>query len=119
MRTARPTTADAGAYSAVGFVLLGGLLVSIAVMMLGLVIAAIDRTASTAQVLPLDQVLPRLGRGDPAAILDSGILLLFATPLVGVLVALIAFLHRRDAVFSWVTALLLVMLVIAFGVALH
>jgi uncharacterized membrane protein len=57
--------------------------------------------------------------GPAAAILDLGILLLFATPLAGILAAAAGFALERDWVFTGTTTLLLVMLAIAFIVALH
>jgi uncharacterized membrane protein len=105
--------------AAIGAVLLAGLLLSIAVMVLGLVLTAARGKVSASQVLPLDQVLPHLRSGDPAAVLDLGILLLFATPLAGVVVALFEFLRRRDGPFSVITLLLLLILAIGFAVALR
>lgn len=102
----------------VGIVLVGGLLFSIAVMILGLILSAIQGTGVT-HVLPLDRVLPQLAKGRPAAVLDTGILLMFAAPLAGVVTALIGFIDRRDARFTGVTAALLVLLVIGFAIALR
>lgn len=109
---------DSAAYTHVGFVLLGGLLISITVMSAGLIASAVvGGTAAT--VLPLDRVPARLGQGDANAILDLGILLLFATPLAGILTALVEFWIQRDRTFVLVTMGLLAMLAIAFAVALH
>lgn len=124
---------DSTLYRRVGFTLLIGLLVSIAVMAAGLL--AIPVTGGHACVLPLDQVVSHLGHsggacsaggnkageegGTAAAILDLGILLLFATPLAGVIVAVIGFALEKDWIFTGTTALLLVMLVISFAIALH
>lgn len=106
-------------YAQVGATLLVGLLLSIGVMTIGLVTAALRGGSSTSHVLKLDQVLPHLLSADSAAVLDLGILLLFATPLIAVLVALLNFLLLRDMVFAAVTAVLLLMLALAFGVALR
>lgn len=127
------TSLDRALYTRVGFTLLIGLLISIAVMVIGLLAVAITNGESC--VLPLDQVLPHLTHGGgkcsaggavtkrpggtAAAILDLGILLLFATPLVGVIVAAIGFARERDWVFTGTTVLLLAMLVVSFAVALH
>lgn len=103
----------------VGYTLLFGLWASIAVMLLGLILAAAKGGSASTRVLPLDQVLPQLVKGDPAAVLDLGILLLFATPLIGVLVALVQFVRHRDQPFVLITALLVVILAIGFAVALR
>jgi uncharacterized membrane protein len=111
-------TTDVDTYSRVGWTLLGALLVSIAVMVIGL-IAVIATGASASNVLPLDRIWAHLARGDASAILDLGILSLFAAPLLAVAVALLQFLLQRDRTFAFVAALLLVVLAVAFGVALH
>jgi uncharacterized membrane protein len=111
-------TRDRPTYTAVGWVLLGGLLLSIAVMVLGLILAA-ARGGSATTVFPLDQVLSQLSRGEAAAVLDLGILLLFATPLVGVLAALIRFAIEQDRQFMAISLLLLCILAIGFAVALR
>lgn len=102
----------------VGRTLLGGLLLSIAVMVLGLILAAVSGH-SASHVLPLDQIPRQLGRGNGAAVLDLGILVLFATPPVGVLVAMSGFLRHHEYSFVLVTALVIVILIIGFLVALH
>ncbi|MDQ2742489.1 MAG: DUF1634 domain-containing protein [Chloroflexota bacterium] len=109
---------DAANDEIVGRTLLGGLVVSIAVMVLGLILAGVSgRSAS--HVLPLDQVATQLGRGNAAAVLDLGILLLFATPVVGVLVALAGFVRTREFSFALIAGLVIVILVIGFVVALQ
>lgn len=117
---ARPVqvSGEQAIYSRVGWTLLSGLLLSIAVMIVGLVLSAISGDNSS-HVLPLDQVVPHLARGNAPAILDLGILLLFATPLAGVAVALLGFLRVRDYLFASITGLLLIMLAVAVAVALR
>lgn len=110
---------DARTYTQVGMTLLGGLITSIAVMVAGLLVAGVQGGSSTSHVLPLDQVITHLLKFESAAILDLGILLLFATPLAGVAVALVNFLIERDTTFAAVTLFLLAMLAVAFAVALH
>jgi uncharacterized membrane protein len=70
-------------------------------------------------VVPLDRVLPDLIKGSRPALLDTGILVLFATPLLGVVVAFVHFVRLRDMAFSLITALLLLVLIAGFLVALH
>jgi uncharacterized membrane protein len=110
---------DARTYSRVGYTLLGGLWLSVAVMVAGLLLSALGSSGSATHVTPLADVLSALASGKPAAILSLGILLLFATPLAGVLVALAEFLETRDLPFVWVTVALVVILVIGFAVALR
>lgn len=106
-------------YRLVGVTLLAGLLVSIAVMVAGFIAAVISGGGAASRVLALDQILPGLGRGNLSAILDLGILLLFAAPVAGVAVALVRFVLEQDTLFVAVTAALLLVLVAAFALALR
>lgn len=105
--------------AAIGWTLLIGLLASIGVMALGLVVTAERGGKDASRVLPLDQVVPHLARGEGPAVLDFGILLLFATPLIGVVVAMAWFVWRRDGSFVAVSGLLLVLLGLGFVLALR
>ena len=117
--TAIVTEEDAPIYRHVGYTLLYGLLISIAVMLAGLAYGALRGRGASGHVLSLDEVLPHLRDGDPSALLDLGILLLFATPLAAVLVALIEFLRNGDRTFGFITFVLVILLCIGFFVALH
>jgi uncharacterized membrane protein len=88
-------------------------------MALGLILEAVRRDTERVHVLPIDQIVPNLGKGRPSAVLDLGILLLFATPIAGVLVALREFIRRRDGPFMLITALLLIVLAGGFALALR
>jgi uncharacterized membrane protein len=111
--------ADPGTDLVVGWSLLAGLLLSVATMALGLILVEITGARGAGHVVPLDRMLGRVAAGNAPAILDLGILLLFATPFVGVLVALIRFAVGRDLAFMLVSSLLLVLLVVGFAVALR
>jgi uncharacterized membrane protein len=110
---------DRQTYARVGYTLLSGLWISIVVMAAGLGLAALRGIHQSSHVLPLQRLPAGLGAGKPAAILDLGILLLFATPFVGVLVALTEFLRLRDFPFLWVTVALIIILLAGFAVALR
>jgi uncharacterized membrane protein len=113
-----PQTPDP-TYIRVGYTLLYGLLLSIAVMVLGLIVGAARGTSASSHVFPLDKILSELGNGSASAILDLGILLLFATPLAGVIVALVEFLRVKDTAFAGITLAVGVLLCVGFVVALH
>lgn len=113
------TEEDAPIYRHVGYTLLYGLLVSIAVMLAGLTYGALRGKAASGHVLTLDAVLPHLRDGEPSALLDLGILLLFATPLAAVLVALFEFVRIGDRTFGLITFVLVILLGAGFFVALH
>lgn len=102
----------------IGSILAAGLVLAIVVMILGLILTALQGGYKDT-VLPLDRVGPALVNGKAPAVLDIGILILFATPLAGVLAALAGFVSRRNTVFVGITVALLVLLVIGFAVALR
>jgi uncharacterized membrane protein len=111
--------ADGPAELHISRTLFGGLLASIVVMLLGLLLVALEGRNAASHVVPLDRVLPDLARGSRPAVLDFGILLLFATPLLGVVVAFAGFLREGDREFSLLTAALLIVLAAGFAVALR
>jgi uncharacterized membrane protein len=110
---------DRSTYSRVGYTLLGGLWLSIAVMVLGLLVAGAQGKKEPTLALPLSQEWSQLTAGNPSALVDLGILLLFAAPLLGVLVALFEFLRRREMTFIAITVALVIILILGFAVALH
>jgi uncharacterized membrane protein len=112
-------TLDEATYARVGYTLLYGLLISIAVMIIGLIVGAVTGKTAAAHVLSLDRVLPQLAKGSASAVLDLGILLLFATPLAGVLVALAEFVRIKDRAFAGITLAVGILLCVGFVVALH
>jgi uncharacterized membrane protein len=96
-----------------------GLLASIAIMILGLILVLAEGKNAATHVVSLDRILPDLVHGSRSAVLDFGILVLFATPLLGVIVAFVQFVRRGDRAFGLITGLLLVVLAAGFLVALH
>ena len=54
---------------------------------------------------------------DPAAVTQLGVVLLILTPVARVLLTLVAFVHRRDRLYSAMTAVVLVLLLwgVLFG----
>jgi uncharacterized membrane protein len=88
-------------------------------MLLGLAILGLKGERAPLHVLSLDQLPGRLGVLDAGAILDLGILLLFATPLAGVVVALEEFLRIGDRAFALMALVLLILLSAGFLVALQ
>ena len=96
-----------------------GLVASIAIMVAGLVLAAVRGHNAVQRVLPLADVPSHLAQGDPASVLDLGILLLFATPLAGVVVAAAQFSRERDRQFLAISLVLLCVLCLGFIVGLR
>jgi uncharacterized membrane protein len=110
---------DQRTYARVGNTLRVGLWASIAVMVLGMLLTALAGKSQPREVLPLNHLVSAIGAGNPRALLDVGILLLFATPLAGVLTALAQFVTSRDRAFTIIGVALLVILVAGFLIALH
>jgi uncharacterized membrane protein len=117
-QSTRDPLRERAGYAHIAWVLLSGLLLSILVMVAGLIAEAVSGQPATT-VLPLNQEPAHLVEGNPDAMLDLGILLLFATPIAGVVTAFVEFWAQRDRAFILVTGGLLVMFVIAFAIALH
>jgi len=88
-------------------------------MVAGLLLVAARGESNPTSVLPLDQEWSQLMKGSSGAVLDLGILLLFATPVTGVLVALLQFWLERDRAFALVSGVLIVLLCGAFAIALR
>ncbi len=113
------TLADAGARLEIGRTLFFGLIASVAVMGVGSVLVALTGQPISTHVIPLGKVASELFHGSKPALLDSGILLLFATPVAGVIVAFAHFVRIRDVAFSAISGALLLVLLAGFLVALH
>jgi uncharacterized membrane protein YfcA/uncharacterized membrane protein len=105
----------------ISLVLRAGVLVSAAVIFTGIVIFYVRYIHAPAGFpthlgFPhsLHAVLAGLGHGDPLAIIALGLLLLLATPVVRVLVSIIAFAIERDRLYTGITALVLAILLVSF-----
>jgi len=103
----------------VGSALFGGLLVSVGVMLLGLILVLAGPAPVPSHPLPLSEEAHRLARGDPSAILDLGVLVLFFVPVLGVVLAMLHFVRQRDVAFVGVSAALLAVLIGGFLLALR
>ena len=110
---------DTAASVGISRTLFFGLLLSIGIMVVGVVLATAQGGTAATSVVGLDRILSELARGSRSALLDAGILVLFATPLVGVGVALVEFIRQGDRAFSLIAGLLLLVLSAGFLVALH
>ncbi len=100
-------------------VLRGGVLLSaglIAVGVVGFYVRGMWRSPTTGGAFPhtLASVLQGLLRGEPLAIIALGLLVLLATPVLRVLVSIVAFLLEGDRLYALITALVLLILVASF-----
>lgn len=103
----------------VGRTLLAALLLSLIVMVAGVIVQGVKGGKAVAKVIPLDHLFQGFTSGNASAVLDTGIVLLFAAPLTGVLVACLEFVHGRELRFALVTGVLLAILLASFAVALR
>jgi len=95
-----------------------GVIVSVAVMLVGLALAflrdgsrlSVQRMETSPFTLNWAALAHGLGRLDPLALMQLGILLLVATPILRVATAMVLFaVEERDRLYTLVTALVLVM----------
>ncbi len=97
-------------------VLVSGMALSFCIMIVGLALYALAPTEGT--TLPLDRMLEGIGRGDPIAIIDLGIVILIATPFVRILAAGITFWMEKDYRFVGISVFVLLMIVLAVFIRL-
>lgn len=116
-RAAEPERGRVDLETALHYVLLIGVTVSIAIMLLGLVLLAFNPTQTARHTVPISQAFPRAFQGDPGAVLTVGIILLMATPALRVVTCLIGFLAERDWVYSGVALLVALVLTVSIFVA--
>ena len=88
-------------------VLLGGMILSVGVMVVGLLMFAVSGGDWEEVTLSLDGIIKGIAQGNPVAVIDLGILLLIATPLMRVIVALMAFAAERETRFVIVALIVL------------
>jgi uncharacterized membrane protein len=88
----------------VHWVLLVGLLVSVALMLVGIGIGLVAHDGLPSGVTPPDELWPALLDGEAAAFLTAGLLTLIVTPFVRVAGSLIAFAYERDARYVAISA---------------
>jgi uncharacterized membrane protein len=97
-------------------VLVTGMVLSFSIMVIGLVMYAISPTEGT--TLPMDKILDGIVQGNPIAVIDLGIVLLIATPLVRIIAAGITFGLERDYRFLGIAVFVLAMIVLAIFIKL-
>lgn len=104
----------------ISYVLRGGVLLSAAVMLGGVVFFYVQwflrsgHDASSSFPHTLSSVEQGLAQGNPQAIIVLGLLMLLLTPVVRVAVSVVAFLLERDWRYVIITSLVLVILLLSF-----
>lgn len=97
-------------------VLVTGMVLSFSIMTIGLVMYALDPTEGT--TLSLDKIVDGIAQGSPIAVIDLGIVILIATPLVRVMAAGLTFGMERDYRFVGISVFVLAMILIAVFIKL-
>ncbi len=106
-------------YDQLAWILSAGVLTSVTVMIGGLLLIALRHESGAERPLPLSDVLGHALRLEGRGVLDLGILILFATPVLRVLTALAGFVRLGDRAFVAVTVVVLIFLGLSFAVASH
>ena len=97
-------------------VLVTGMVLSFSIMTIGLVMYALNPTEGT--TLSLDKIVDGIVHGNPIAVIDLGIVILIATPLVRVMAAGLTFGMERDYRFVGISAFVLAMILLAVFIKL-
>lgn len=114
---------------AISYLLIGGVVVSGAVLAVGLLLLLVTGQTGYTQTLTPSLIvaqhgtvhfprsLPAILRGTaalkPFAVIESGVLLLIATPVLRVAASVLLFLAERDRLYALVTAVVLVLLLVS------
>ncbi len=104
----------------ISYVLRGGVLLSAGVILLGVILFYIHYTANPQsidmQAYPhsLDAVVQGVTHGDPLAVIALGLLILLATPTLRVIISIGTFALERDWLYTAITALVLLILLVSF-----
>lgn len=102
-------------YALIGWILQGGVMLSAAVILIGLLMMSLQSNKFAPQNLLLfpqtfGQVWSELLALQPQAVITLGLLLLIATPVVRVAVSIVAFAVERDRRFALITTIVLLIL---------
>ncbi len=104
---------DSGLYRVMARLLSVGVALSIVLMGLGFLLLAARHELGRGAWLPLARVVPRALAGDPAGILDLGVLALFATPTLRVVAAIGLFAAERQPRYVAISTVVLLLLALS------
>jgi len=97
----------------VRLVLFSGMILSVSLLIIGLVAFFISPTGCSDVTIPLDQIPGEIVKGNPVAILNLGIVLLIATPMMRVIIALAVFMAEKDSRYAGIALFILLIIGIA------
>lgn len=85
-----------------------GLILSVALILFGLMLAWVTHQSVPAQVLPLGEIVANISSMNAAGFLSLGLLVLIATPIVRVITSFVSFLIEKDWRFAAITLVVIV-----------
>jgi len=116
METNNPKEDRLNSWVSLGFKL--GVMISLALVIVGLILTAIAGAKDNQPVGPLSDLPQELLQLNPMAIITLGILVLLLTPIVQVVVALVTFSIDRDRLYLGICITLLCILALSLTLAL-
>lgn len=93
--------------------LVWGVVISSAVMLVGLLIAVITAQPVPEHVPPFGQIIPEVLALQPGGILALGLLILIATPIMRVVSSIFAFIYERDWRYALVTFIVFLIVLVS------
>lgn len=100
------------------YVLWGGVLVSLAVILLGLLAKALSPAGFPRSPTPLTLLPLQLAQISPGGLLSLGVLLMIFTPFARVLLSILIFAEERDRTYLVVTGIVFLNLLVGVGLSL-
>lgn len=104
-------------YSVLGRLLLIGVVISMILMLVAAAAGALGGTGLPQEAPAFDLALASLVQLKPEGLLGLGLLVLFATPIASVGLALVAFVRQRDWFYAMVSILVLGILALSVAMA--
>lgn len=92
-------------------ILRGGIVVSVAILLLGLAVGTLTDAPLADRSIPARQLPAEVLRSTPAGYLSLGVLVLMLTPVARVFVSVLTFLQDRDSSYLLMTAVVLTNLI--------
>ncbi len=111
-----PPRPDLNSYTSVRQVLLGGVVLSILLLILGFLLSITGGGLSNATI-PLSELAPRLVQAEPLAIATLGLIVLMLTPTIAVVAIGTAFFKSRNRFYSLVSLAVLGVLLLSIALA--
>ncbi|MBC7108185.1 MAG: DUF1634 domain-containing protein [Methanomassiliicoccales archaeon] len=97
----------------VRLVLFSGMILSVSLLIIGLVAFFLSPPGWSDIAIPIDRIPGEIVKGNPVAILNLGIVLLIATPLMRVIIAFAVFLSEKDFRYAGISLFILLIIGIA------